>query len=152
MALEREQYDLNKQQREEYYRLESENLERKITEYQQQWDLQERIIATQRESQDKQLEWQQRSLELQQKAYEIQQQLEIITTKTTQTYSDMANQADMFSKYGENFNLVMESLKGLMQESNIASSTNIFALTDFIKAINSLNPSVIDHLLNAAGY
>jgi len=79
-----EQFNLNKQQREEMYELEKSNLERNIQEFKKEFELQGQIQKAQRDYQEMQMEFQQRSFDLSKQQAELQHDYETATRNVSE--------------------------------------------------------------------
>jgi hypothetical protein len=164
IEMDQEAFELGKTQRETFYHMDRDNLERQIKDYKEQFALQEKIIKAQRENQAKQLELQQQSLGIQAAAAAEQKKYQEEVEKTQKTYRNIEGYWEMMAKYSPEMTfkalsqfsidinrLKKENLDGVKwaaQSMSNVQSTKTRALIDLIQAINGVNTSKIRQLIN----
>jgi hypothetical protein len=165
MDLERQGFELSVEHQEEMHGLEMENFERLKKEYEEQFRLQEDMNQRQREHQAEMMDFQEKSIGIQAAAAALQRQLaedsETATlpwqillgklenaNKNDPVNGTIAKFAEMVDSLAKNSDAVAEANKFVDGLTTSYLKDNAMAITGLIKAINSINPWVLDYLTN----
>lgn len=139
-AFENEQLELTKERRQTFYDLDRENLERQIREYEQSFELQGQIIELNRAYQQEQLEFQKSALGLQAENLRLQQELDEVTRRVNEAWSDMRGELEQIATY-DAVTFILQALGDAMSSASLVDVTTLISLKEFLDALNTTQPS-----------
>lgn len=147
MKLDVQQFELNKRQREETYQMERANLERKLGEFKDEFDLQTRIENAQRAYQKLQMDFQQQSLDIARQQAQVAHDAQVIMKSTTELYERTAGAMNQTAQYKpeamiQKFAEMLKLLGGL-NPAALTSAANVFS------RMSQLDPTQLNAIANA---
>jgi hypothetical protein len=136
MALDRRQFDLNKDQRETIYSMDKANLARQIGEYKEQFKIQEQMIKAQREYQDKQIAFQKAAAGLQAESAKVQHDLDLATRNANKNFGETEGYLNKIASYDKAVG-IMNTLYIMVGKLNDLDVSKINAINSMLEKIKN---------------
>ena len=138
MTLDRRQFDLQKSQRETLFSMDRDDLQRRIKEYTEQYELQTQIIEKQRQYQADQLDFQEKAAGIQAAQIQVQYDLELITRGASRGLESVTGELAEIAKYGGPIVFMLEAMKNIFEAAGMLDRTALREFTLMIEAVNRM--------------